>query len=101
MPTITRTLTLGHSPDSDDAFMFHGLANHKIDTEGLHFEHILRDIQTLNEWAREGEVRHDCHFYPRLHLCSGQVRNPGTWLECRRYVRPDDCRDFTDYSGGA
>jgi 1,4-dihydroxy-6-naphthoate synthase len=57
MPTtINRTLTLGHSPDSDDAFMFHGLANHKIDAEGLEFEHILRDIQTLNEWAREGKL---------------------------------------------
>ena len=44
---VGRTLTLGHSPDSDDAFMFHGLANHKIDAEGLEFEHILRDIQTL------------------------------------------------------
>src|SRR5579862_7353863 len=52
----TRTLTLGHSPDSDDAFMFYGLAKEKIDTEGLHFEHILRDIQTLNEWAREGKL---------------------------------------------
>ena len=53
---VGRTLTLGHSPDSDDAFMFHGLANHKIDAEGLEFEHILRDIQTLNEWAKEGKL---------------------------------------------
>src|SRR5579883_58988 len=52
----TRTLTLGHSPDSDDAFMFYGLAKEKIDTEGLHFEHILRDIQTLNEWAQVGKL---------------------------------------------
>jgi 1,4-dihydroxy-6-naphthoate synthase len=53
---ISRILTLGHSPDSDDAFMFHGLANHKIDAEGLEFEHILRDIQTLNEWAQVGKL---------------------------------------------
>ncbi|MGO8672961.1 MAG: menaquinone biosynthesis family protein [Capsulimonadaceae bacterium] len=51
-----RTLTLGHSPDSDDAFMFYALAEGKIDTEGLRFEHVLRDIQTLNEWAREGRL---------------------------------------------
>src|SRR5580704_7284543 len=51
-----RTLTLGHSPDSDDAFMFYALAEGKIDAEGLHFEHVLRDIQTLNEWAREGRL---------------------------------------------
>jgi 1,4-dihydroxy-6-naphthoate synthase len=54
--TISRALTLGHSPDSDDAFMFYALAEGKIDTEGLTFEHILRDIQTLNEWAREGKL---------------------------------------------
>jgi len=54
--TITRTLTLGHSPDSDDAFMFYALAEGKIDSEGLTFEHVLRDIQTLNEWAREGKL---------------------------------------------
>jgi 1,4-dihydroxy-6-naphthoate synthase len=51
-----RTLTLGHSPDSDDAFMFYGLAKGKIDAEGLIFEHVLRDIQTLNEWAKEGKL---------------------------------------------
>lgn len=52
----TRILTLGHSPDSDDAFMFYGLAKEKIDSEGLKFEHVLRDIQTLNEWAKEGRL---------------------------------------------
>jgi 1,4-dihydroxy-6-naphthoate synthase len=51
-----RVLTLGHSPDSDDAFMFYALAEGKIDSEGLHFEHVLKDIQTLNEWAREGKL---------------------------------------------
>ncbi|MDR3706907.1 MAG: ABC transporter substrate-binding protein [Capsulimonadaceae bacterium] len=53
---MARSLTLGHSPDSDDAFMFYGLAKDKIDAEGLKFEHVLRDIQTLNEWAREGKL---------------------------------------------
>jgi len=47
---------LGHSPDSDDAFMFYALAEHKIPTEGFRFEHILRDIETLNQWAREGRL---------------------------------------------
>jgi 1,4-dihydroxy-6-naphthoate synthase len=47
---------LGHSPDSDDAFMFYALAEHKIPTEGFTFEHILRDIETLNQWAREGRL---------------------------------------------
>src|SRR3954451_9392999 len=48
------TITLAHSPDSDDAFMFYGLATNKIDTGGLHFEHLLKDIQTLNEEAMRG-----------------------------------------------
>ncbi|MBC5824789.1 MAG: ABC transporter substrate-binding protein [Candidatus Eremiobacteraeota bacterium] len=52
----TRRLTLGHSPDSDDAFMFYGLASGKIDTDGLTYEHVLKDIQTLNEWAKEGRL---------------------------------------------
>lgn len=49
-------IRLGHSPDSDDAFMFYGLAEGHIDTEGLQFEHTLRDIETLNQWALEGRL---------------------------------------------
>src|SRR3954463_374446 len=46
---------LGHSPDSDDAFMFWGLASGEVKSD-YEFEHILRDIQTLNEWAMEGKL---------------------------------------------
>lgn len=49
-----RTITVAHSPDSDDAFMFYGLATNKLETEGLKFEHTLKDIQTLNEEAKKG-----------------------------------------------
>lgn len=52
----SRTLTLGHSPDPDDAFMFYALAKDRIDTQGLRFEHRLEDIQTLNERATRGEL---------------------------------------------
>lgn len=48
-------IKLGHSPDSDDAFMFWGLAEGPVETDH-DFEHILRDIQTLNEWAMEGRL---------------------------------------------
>src|ERR1051326_6177905 len=51
-----RALTLGHSPDPDDAFMFYGLAKGKIATHGFEFRHILEDIQTLNERATRGEL---------------------------------------------
>lgn len=55
MSEKTRTITVAHSPDSDDAFMFYALATNKIDTGELRFEHVLKDIQTLNESARRGE----------------------------------------------
>jgi 1,4-dihydroxy-6-naphthoate synthase len=51
-----RTLTLGHSPDPDDAFMFYALAKDLIPTHGFRFEHVLQDIQTLNERATRGEL---------------------------------------------
>jgi 5,8-dihydroxy-2-naphthoate synthase len=56
MSEMPRVLTLGHSPDPDDAFMFYALAKEKIDSEGLSFEHILQDIQTLNERALKKEL---------------------------------------------
>jgi len=49
-------LTLGHSPDPDDAFMFYALAKDLIPTHGFRFVHILQDIQTLNERATRGEL---------------------------------------------
>lgn len=48
-------IRIGHSPDSDDAFMFWGLASGAVASR-YEFEHVLRDIQTLNEWAREGRL---------------------------------------------
>jgi 1,4-dihydroxy-6-naphthoate synthase len=52
--TQTRTISVAHSPDSDDAFMFYGLATNKIETGELRYEHVLEDIQTLNEKAMRG-----------------------------------------------
>ena len=51
---MPETITLAHSPDSDDAFMFYGLATNKLDTGDLNFQHLLKDIQTLNEEAMRG-----------------------------------------------
>jgi 1,4-dihydroxy-6-naphthoate synthase len=51
-----RLIRLGHSPDPDDAFMFYALAADKIPSNGFRFEHLLRDIETLNQWAMEGEL---------------------------------------------
>lgn len=52
--TEPRTISVAHSPDSDDAFMFYGLATNKLETNGLKFEHTLKDIQSLNEDAKNG-----------------------------------------------
>jgi 1,4-dihydroxy-6-naphthoate synthase len=49
-------LTLGFSPCPNDTFIFDALVNHKIDTEGIEFDVSLEDVQTLNEWAKEGRL---------------------------------------------
>jgi 1,4-dihydroxy-6-naphthoate synthase len=49
-----REITIAHSPDSDDAFMFYGLATSKVRVPGLRFTHTLTDIETLNRKAMEG-----------------------------------------------
>jgi 5,8-dihydroxy-2-naphthoate synthase len=51
-----RLITVGHSPDPDDAFMFYALAHDKIDTGDLTFRHELQDIETLNRRALRGEL---------------------------------------------
>ena len=62
-----RQLTLGHSPDPDDAFMFYAMARDLIPQHGYRFEHTLQDIQTLNERATRGELDVSAisiHAYP-------------------------------------
>lgn len=51
-----RTITVAHSPDSDDAFMFYALAEGRIDTGEVRYVHELQDIQSLNERALRGEL---------------------------------------------
>jgi len=77
-----REIKVAHSPDSDDAFMFYGLATHKVRTPGLRFTHTLCDIETLNQKAREGVydvTAISFHAYPyiqdkyALMACGGSV----------------------------
>ena len=51
-----KEITLGHSPDPDDAFMFYALAADKIDTYGITFNHVIQDIETLNRRAMNAEL---------------------------------------------
>lgn len=65
-----RRISIAHSPDSDDAFMFYALTQGRLDTSGLEIEHVLRDIETLNQAAFDGV--HDItalsvHAYAYLH----------------------------------
>jgi 1,4-dihydroxy-6-naphthoate synthase len=65
----SQTLRLGHSPDPDDAFMFYALAKEKIPTGRYRFEHVMQDIQTLNQRAMKGELEITAisiHAYPHV-----------------------------------
>lgn len=67
--TQLREITVAHSPDSDDAFMFYGLATNKVRTPGLKFTHTLCDIQTLNQMAMKGHYDVSAisfHAYPYI-----------------------------------
>lgn len=70
-PSRVREITIAHSPDSDDAFMFYGLATNKVRSAGIRYTHTLCDIQTLNQKAREGDGFYDVtaisfHAYPYI-----------------------------------
>ena len=71
-------LKLAHSPDSDDAFMFYALATHKLRTPGLKFEHVLADIETLNQAASR-----EIYDVTALSFSAyPQLRNSYALLEC-------------------
>lgn len=96
-------ISLAHSPDSDDAFMFYGLARGKVDAGGLDVTHVLRDIETLNREAREG--RHEVtaisfHAYPyvadryALMPCGGSIGDGyGPLLVAREPLDPSALAD--------
>lgn len=69
LSTQVREISVAHSPDSDDAFMFYGLATNKVRVSGLKFSHTLSDIETLNRKARESFydlTAISFHAYPYL-----------------------------------
>jgi 1,4-dihydroxy-6-naphthoate synthase len=69
--SLVREISIAHSPDSDDAFMFYALATNKVRVPGLRFTHTLCDIETLNQKALEGDGVYDVtaisfHAYPYI-----------------------------------
>jgi 1,4-dihydroxy-6-naphthoate synthase len=89
-------LTLGFSPCPNDTFIFDALVNQKIDTEGIEFEPVLEDIQTLNEWAAEGRLDitklsfpaffQNMHQYTMLPSGSALGKGVGPLLIAKRMV---------------
>src|SRR6266567_4192896 len=69
MTTAVREIVCAHSPDSDDAYMFYALATRKLLSPMVEFRHVLDDIQTLNQKAREGAYELTAisyHAYPYI-----------------------------------
>jgi 1,4-dihydroxy-6-naphthoate synthase len=100
-PAAIRDISIAHSPDSDDAFMFYGLATNKVRVPGYRFSHTLCDIETLNRRAQD-EAFFDVtaisfHAYPyvqnnyTLMGCGGSVgEGYGPMLVSSRRLTPDD-----------
>ncbi|HIC51005.1 MAG: ABC transporter substrate-binding protein [Candidatus Thalassarchaeum betae] len=69
MQDESRRIRVGHSPDPDDAFMFHALTSGSLETPGRSYEHVLLDIETLNRHALEGRYEISAvsiHSFPRI-----------------------------------
>lgn len=104
VPTVgenVKDISIAHSPDSDDAFMFYGLATNKVRVPGFRFSHTLSDIETLNRRARE-EAFYDVtavsfHAYPYIQEnyalmgCGGSVgEGYGPMVVSSRPLTPAD-----------
>lgn len=95
-----KTLTVGHSPDADDAFMFYAFAKEKVGIEGHNVEHVMEDIESLNRRAFAGELdvtAISAAVYPqvadhyRIMSCGASVgRNYGPMLLCKTDVTLGD-----------
>ncbi len=99
---MTRRITVAHSPDADDAFMFYALAQGKIGDPDLEFTHVLEDIQTLNDRAHRGEYEVTAvSFHAYAYLTRRYALLPhgasmgdgyGPMIVARRPVHPDELR---------
>lgn len=97
-----REISIAHSPDSDDAFMFYGLATNKVRVPGLKFSHTLTDIETLNRKAMDGFYDVSAisfHAYPyvqdkyTLMSCGGSVGEQyGPMVVAPRAISLDDLK---------
>src|SRR6476660_3558719 len=97
-----REIVSAHSPDSDDAFMFYGLATRKIRSSKVTFRHVLEDIETLNRKAMEGQYELTAisyHAYPYVAdkyvlMASGSSIGDGygPLVVSSRHMQPEDLK---------
>ena len=97
-----RDISIAHSPDSDDAFMFYALATNKVETPNLNYKHHLDDIETLNRQAKEGVwdvTAISFHAYPYvcdrydLMTCGGSMGdNYGPMVVCKKNLTPEQLK---------
>ena len=66
-----REITLGHTPDADDAFMFYGIEAGKVKSPYFKIKHVIEDIETLNKHAIKHETRRHCNFSSCIRLFEG------------------------------
>ena len=96
---------IGHSPDPDDAFMFHAMTNGKFPTPGYHFVHELQDIETLNHRAMNQELEVSAvsiHAFPdiaehySLMNCGASMgEGYGPMIVCKQGVTEEDAKSST------
>lgn len=99
---MAKRITVAHSPDSDDAFMFYALAQGKVADPDLEFVHVLEDIQSLNQRALRGEYEVTAvSFHAYAYLADRYALLPhgasmgdgyGPMVITRKACRPDDLR---------
>ena len=96
---------IGHSPDPDDAFMFHAMTNGKFPTPGYHFVHELQDIETLNHRAMNQELEVSAvsiHAFPDIadHYClmncgASMGEGYGPMIVCKQGVTQEAAKSST------
>jgi len=102
---MNRRITVGHSPDPDDAFMFHGIACGKVDTAGFAIEQLLEDIESLNRRCMESEIEvsavsihayaHLTGNYALMHCGASMGDGYGPRIVARQPVSPADLAKMT------
>ncbi|MES2201736.1 MAG: MqnA/MqnD/SBP family protein [candidate division FCPU426 bacterium] len=101
--TAEKVFKIGHSPDPDDAFMFYAMAKGIVKIPGWRIEHVMEDIQSLNQRAFSGELEMtaiSAHAYPKvadrygiLHCGASMGRGYGPIVVSKKFIHPERAMD--------